>query len=107
MNRDKILQAIFHAIGRTNELREPNQRIACSEDAGLFGSEGGLDSMDLVSLVLDLEEAINSASGIRLVLADERAMARRHSPFRNVRSLADYVQERLEEEGLCVHDPSS
>jgi hypothetical protein len=32
-----------------------------------------------------------------LVLADERAMSQRHNPFRDVRSLADYVMERLNE----------
>lgn len=107
MNRDEIVAAIFRAIGRANELREPDQQIACSEDSGLFGPEGGLDSMELVSLVLDVEEAVNAASGVRLVLADERAMARQRSPFRDVRSLTDYVQERLEEEGACARGPSS
>lgn len=107
MTRDQIVTVIHEAIDRVNEIREPEERIDRSEDAGLFGSDGGLDSLSLVSLVLDVEEAVSSIYGVQLVLADERAMARRRSPFRDVRSLADYVLERLEEEGVCVRVPSS
>lgn len=107
MIRDEIVTVIYEAVGRANELREPDEQIACSEDAGLFGPGGDLDSLGLVSLVLDVEETINSVCNVQLVLADERAVARRRSPFRDVRSLADYVLERLEEEGICARSPSS
>lgn len=107
MTRDQILAVIFEAVDRANELREPDQWIGRSEDAGLFGPEGVLDSLGLVSLVLDVEDAINSACGVRLVLADERALARRQSPFRNARALADLIQERLEERGACASGQSS
>jgi len=107
MTRDEVVAVIREAIERANELREPDQWIENSEDAGLFGPDGALDSLGLVSLVLDVEEGIYEASGVRLVLADERALARRRSPFRDVRSLADHVLERLEEQGACTRGPSS
>ncbi len=107
MIRDEIVAVILRAIDRANELREADEQIPRSEEAGLFGPEGGLDSMGLVSLVLDVEEAVNALSGARLVLADERAMAQRRSPFRDVRSLADYIEERLGEQKACVSGPSS
>lgn len=106
MTRGKIIASIYEAIGSANELREPDQQIECTEDVTLFGPEGALDSLGLVALVLDVEEAVNAAAGTRLILADERALARRRSPFRDVRALADYIGERLAEEGACARSPS-
>ena len=98
MRRDDIVREIYEAIRRANELRGPDDRLACSEETVLFGPGGSLDSLGLVSLILDVEEAVNARTGTGLVLADERAVAQQRSPFRDVRSLADYVVSRLESE---------
>ena len=95
MDRDYVVHEIYDAIGRINELRDPDQRITCAEETVLYGSGGALDSLGLVSLILDVEMTVNERSGINLVLADEHAMGQRHNPFRDVRSLADYVMSRL------------
>jgi acyl carrier protein len=70
----------------------------CAEATVLYGREGGLDSLGLVSLILDVEEAVNAQTGRGLVLADEKALAQRRSPFRTVESLADYVMARLDQD---------
>jgi acyl carrier protein len=98
LKRDDVVRAIYDAVGRANELREPSQQITCTEDSVLFGP-GGLDSLGLVSLILDVEEAVNSKSELQLTLANERAVSRRRNPFRDVRSLADYVMVLVDEEG--------
>jgi D-alanine--poly(phosphoribitol) ligase subunit 2 len=98
MTRDDVVRAIYDAVGRINELREPGRRLAASEETSLYGGGGGIDSLTLVSLIMDVEEAVNDHTGGQLVLADERAMAQRRNPFRDVRSFADYVMDRLREE---------
>jgi acyl carrier protein len=95
VDRNVITREIYQAIGRINELRDPDHRITCTEETVLYGSGGALDSLGLVSLILDVEQAVNERSGASLVLADAQAMAQRHNPFRDVRSLADYVVSRL------------
>jgi len=95
VDRDVVVREIYQAIGGINELRDPGDRIACSEETVLYGSGGALDSLGLVSLILDVEQAVNERSGMSLVLADAQAMAQRRNPFRDVRSLADYVMSRL------------
>jgi len=97
MQRDKILSAVYQALERSNALREPEQQLVCAEETTLYGSQGGLDSLGLVSLLLDVEEAVNAHTGACMVLADARAMAQQRNPFRDVRSLADYVVVRLKE----------
>ena len=97
MQRDEILRAIYQALELANALREPEQQLPCAEDTPLYGVEGSLDSLGLVSLILDVEEAVNARTGAGLVLADPKAMARQRNPFRDVCSLADYVVARLAE----------
>jgi hypothetical protein len=98
VDREVIVGEIYQALARINELRDPGNRIACAEGTVLYGSGGALDSLGLVSLILDVELAINERTGRNLVLADTQAMSQRHTPFRDVRSLADYVMSRLSDE---------
>lgn len=63
--------------------------------AALFGPDAQLDSMELVNFVVDVEEAVSDKLGVELVLADERALSRSKSPFRDLSALAEYLQERL------------
>jgi hypothetical protein len=95
VDRDTVVREIYLALSRINELRDPGDQIACDEDTVLYGSGGALDSLGLVSLIMDLEMAINERTGGDLVLADAEAMSQRRNPFRDVRRLADYVMSRL------------
>lgn len=62
----------------------------------LYGGEGPLDSMALVNLIADLEEAVADQYGRQIALADEKAMSARHSPYRSVASLTEAILERLQ-----------
>tara|TARA_B110001450_G_C17615535_1_gene479115 strand:- start:87 stop:380 length:294 start_codon:yes stop_codon:yes gene_type:complete len=77
---------------------ELEETMELSLDSKLFGGGGPLDSMALVSLVVDLEELIEDDYGKTITLADEKAMSRRTSPFSRVQNLIDYVQEQLNSE---------
>ena len=63
MNRDHVLQEIYGAIRRANELREPGDLLGCVEETTLYGGGGALDSLGLVSLLLDVEEAVSARGG--------------------------------------------
>lgn len=64
-------------------------------ETSLYGSGGALDSMALVNLIADLEEAIAEQYGAAIALADEKAMSARNSPYRSVSSLTEAILERL------------
>jgi hypothetical protein len=51
--------------------------------------------MSLVHLIADLEEAVSESSGKTVILADERAMSARQSPFRTPETLIAAIHERL------------
>ncbi len=69
---------------------------AIGEDTYLIGQDALLDSMGLVTLVVDLEQRLEEEYDLTLVLADERAMSQKNSPFRSVGSLADYICRMIE-----------
>lgn len=66
-------------------------------DTRLFGGNSLLDSTALVSFLIEVEQQINDTAGTNIVIADERAMSQKRSPFRSIGSLADYIQTLLAE----------
>jgi hypothetical protein len=97
MQRADAVRAIYQALERANALREPSRQLVCAEETVLYGATGALESLELVSVLVDVEEAVSQITKNPLVLADEKAMSYRRNPFRDVRSLADYVMQRLGE----------
>jgi acyl carrier protein len=82
------------AVGGNNRP-DPTQ---LGDDTRLIGREGVFDSMGLVTLIVDVEQRLEEEYDIVVVLADERAMSQKHSPFRSVGSLAAYICQLVEEE---------
>lgn len=68
---------------------------APSSESKLYGEGGALDSMALVNLIADVEEAVDEEYGAAIALADEKAMSAKNSPYRSVASLAEAVIERM------------
>ena len=71
--------------------------LARGENPVIFGGESPLDSLGLVNFLADLEYRLAEDFGREVVLASERAMSRQRSPFRDVDTLAGYLQELLSE----------
>jgi acyl carrier protein len=82
---------VLQAIRASNLSRSSDSQLEVSPTARLFGRDSPLDSLGLVALLIDIEEAFTDR-GMTLVLSDERALARSRSPFRDVPSLVDYIE---------------
>lgn len=57
-----------------------------------------LDSLSLVSFITDIESLISDEFDKNIILADEKAMSQRVSPFRTVETLTVYIKKLLTEE---------
>jgi acyl carrier protein len=66
------------------------------ESTDLIGP-GSLDSLGLVTLIVDLEQRFKDEYGVSLTLADDRALSQKNSPFRTLQSLTDYICLLIEE----------
>jgi hypothetical protein len=61
----------------------------------LFGPSGVLDSLGLVSVLVEIEQRIADSGMGPVSLMDDRAMSQKSSPFATVDSLADYLERQL------------
>ena len=96
MTKEELTSLIKTQVQSYNENLDEQVDLSAGADSVLFGEGGVLTSVDFVTLVLDIEEAVEDATGQSITLADERAMSQKHSPFRTVGTLADYIAGLLE-----------
>ena len=94
--KNKINSIIIETLIELNEDLEKEELSNPNEKTRLYGSSSALDSLALVSFITDLEERISEEFDKDLVLADEKAMSAKTSPFRSVESLSLYIQDLLE-----------
>ncbi|AJC94598.1 hypothetical protein A9460_01395 [Campylobacter volucris] len=57
-----------------------------------------LDSLALVSLISDLESILSEEFNKEIILADEKMMSSRNSPFKDVKTLAEFIEKKLQEQ---------
>jgi D-alanine--poly(phosphoribitol) ligase subunit 2 len=96
--RQEILDLVLNTINNfcvENSIPLDNN---FGEELKLFGGDGLLDSIGLVGLVVTIEEDIDDKFNKSIILADEKAMSRRTSPFARVSYLVDYIYELLNDE---------
>jgi len=96
--KEKILGLVYDSIDELNQQLSEQDRLEKSLETRLFGGNSKLDSLGLINLIVAVEQNIEDEFDISLTLADERAMSQRHSPFRTVGSLVDYISMLFEEE---------
>ncbi len=96
MNDQALLDLVVETVrGYCIAMRPAEAEV--SAETALYGSSGILDSIGLVSVVVELEQKLSDREGCSVSLMDDRALSQARSPFRTVRSLADYVRARLDE----------
>ena len=97
--KERVFEIISAAIEELNEELEYEELENVTADTPIFGGESGIDSLSLVSLVVEVEANVNEAFDANVTLADEKAMSSRNSPYRNVASFTDFVIARLGDNG--------
>ncbi|WP_457618700.1 hypothetical protein [Lutibacter sp.] len=90
-NHQKIFELI---VEKANELY-PSKNI--TKNSPLIGDNAKLDSMELVTFLVEVEQEINERFNTTISLMSERAMSRSSSPFRNVEALVEYILELINE----------
>lgn len=88
---------VLDVMHELNLAREADQQLQVRPESPIFGSDGPLDSLELVALAMDIEDAF-AERGFDISLSDEKAMSKRHSPFRDISSLVAYLQDLLSAE---------
>ncbi len=85
-----IVQDAFEELNE--ELEKP---ISYADDLRLLGTEGALDSLSFVSLMVIIEEKLFDTYEKQVTIVDDKAFSRRQNPFENIDSLIEYLKEKL------------
>lgn len=90
--KQKIEDIIIAVLQDINDDIESESLEKPTKETKLFGEDGELNSLELVSMITDLEEEIQDEFEKEVILADEKAMSQRKSPFGTVESLTEYIE---------------
>jgi len=90
MIRDLIIRSLIETDPETFDN-------SLNDDTPIFGTKGNLDSLGLVSLLVNLEQNIEDKYGIPITIADEKAMSLKNSPFRTINTLSEYLNGIINE----------
>ena len=98
-NDERIAKAVYAAVDELNEQLPAGVHVDKALDAPLYGSTGKLESLDFVTLIMEVEEKINAEFGTDITIADENLLSKEKSPFSNLGTLIEYLRELLSKEG--------
>ena len=94
---DEVRTVVYDALKALNEEQPADGQIVIADGTALFGGDSMVDSLALVSVVIDVETAVSTQFDKMIALTDDRAMSRQPSPFDTVGNLIGYVVELVEE----------
>ncbi|MCO6044958.1 hypothetical protein NG895_13695 [Aeoliella sp. ICT_H6.2] len=98
--REEVMTLLKECVQEYSE--QSGQELAIQEDTPLIGPEATVDSLGLVMVITSFEAQLNDKYGTELVLANEKAMSMRNSPFRSLNALTDYAVSLLDEAGAAA-----
>ena len=96
VKNERVEKIIFDVIDETNEELSDSEKIGTSVDTILFGENGALDSIGLVNFIVEVEQKIGEVFETSVLIADEKAVSQKNSPFRTIGTLVDYLTLLLE-----------
>jgi acyl carrier protein len=94
---EKVLEIILRALQNLNDELPDGDRFEVRFDTPLFGPSATLDSLALVSVIVDVEGDVSTAIGRSISLTDDTAMSQEISPFDNVQTLLNYIMILVKE----------
>jgi acyl carrier protein len=72
-----------------------------ADETVLVGKDAVLDSLGVVSLIVEIEQRVEAEHGVSVTLANDKAMSQRNSPFRTVGVLTDHIVAMVAEESAA------
>ncbi|HQY92478.1 MAG: hypothetical protein WAU00_16325 [Caldilinea sp.] len=100
VSRQQVVDIILAALHDVLEGVAAEATPALDENTRLIGRSAVLDSMGLVTLIVETEQRLEADYDIVVMLADDRAMSQTRSPFLSISALADYVMQLVVEQSV-------
>lgn len=93
--KEKIKALVMNSF---NELKDTNDfDYEIDDETILLGENSVMDSFDFVSLIATVEEKIADEFDKSIAIVSERAFSMKHSPFKTIDRIVDYIIDLLDE----------
>jgi acyl carrier protein len=93
--KTQLINLVIQCVAEVAVCDGRHLPVALKPGTHLYGADGILDSLGLVSVVALVEQYVSDQHGASITLADGRAMSQARSPFRTIESLAAYTEHLL------------
>lgn len=93
LNKQTTTKIILQTLNDLVDTLPEDQKFNPDENTRLFGAGSLIDSLTLVSFIVELESILSTEYNVDIILTDDRAMTRQKSPFDSVNDLSDYIIE--------------
>ena len=91
-DKNKIQEIVSDIVQNNTE----NLGLGLIDENTLLLTEGSLiDSLTLVSIIVDIETVLSENFNKDISLSDDNAMQRKISPYKNIKTLVDYIIELM------------
>jgi ClpP class serine protease len=90
IEREKALEVVLSCLREAVE-QAGGDAAAVVADTPIVGPGAVIDSIGVVSLIVDIEQKLEMDHQVSVTLASDRAMSQKNSPFRTPNALADHV----------------
>ncbi|WP_440116600.1 hypothetical protein [Paenibacillus sp. QZ-Y1] len=94
-HREAIQRIVLESCEELNRYHNAPIALEHGMQSPLYGSRGRLDSLELVTLLAVVEQAVEEQFGAGIALAEMAAASMPDSPYRTVESLVDYLEVQL------------
>jgi acyl carrier protein len=91
MDREIALNVVIGCLREAVEQFGTGAGAEINADTVIVGQGAVLDSIGVVSLIVDIEQRLEDEHDVSVTLASEKAMSQRNSPFRTAGVLAEHV----------------
>ena len=97
LNRAEAVQIVLASLREVLAMNGEPIPERLGEDVVFVGNDAILDSLGVVSLIVEVEQRLEQEHDILVTLANDKAMSQRNSPFRTAGVLAEYVCTLVQE----------
>lgn len=91
----KMLNIIYTAIDEVNKQQPPEYVLKKEKDEFLISEESAIDSLGLITLLINIEDKIQNEFDIKLDLVEENLISEQNTPFKTLDGLAKWLEKNV------------
>ena len=91
----KILDIIYSSIIEVNKQQPPEYTIRAHKDEFLISEESSIDSLGMITLLINIEDKIQNEFNKKLDLVEEKLISDENSPIKTVDGLAKWLENNV------------